>query len=336
MQATQKPRGHFVISLDFELYWGMFDKVTLGEYGENIAGVHSAIPKILALFLEYGIHATWATVGMLMCKDEKSLLDNLPAEELRPVYVNKKLSTYEYIKAATAGNGGLEERYHFGADLIELIKKTPGQEIGSHTFSHYYPLEEHERAKEIFAADCDAFAKVAGALGITATAIVFPRNQTNSEALEVAASHGIRCYRGTENHFIYRPRKDDEQSLFIRAFRLLDCYLNLTGHHTYDIKALNTKGEPLINIPSSRFLRPWSRSLRFLEPFRLLRIKRAMTVAAKNGQVFHLWWHPHNFGIDQNDNLNFLRSILEHYRDLQKEYGMESVSMTEATQSTNR
>ncbi len=57
--------GTLVISLDFELNWGVHDVFTQEQYGENILGAREAIPKILDLFMEYDIHATWATVGML-------------------------------------------------------------------------------------------------------------------------------------------------------------------------------------------------------------------------------------------------------------------------------
>jgi hypothetical protein len=70
-------------------------------------------------------------------------------------------------------------------------------------------------------------------------------------------------------------------------------------------------------------------SIAWLEPLRMFRIKRAMTHAAKRGEVFHLWWHPHNFGIHQEENFKNLTKILEHYKKLQEKYGMQSASMKE-------
>jgi hypothetical protein len=74
-------------------------------------------------------------------------------------------------------------------------------------------------------------------------------------------------------------------------------------------------------------LRPVSGSLGVLEPLRLSRIKSGMTQAAKTGKLYHLWWHPHNFGLNQNANLAFLEKILNHYQRLAKDYGFESLSM---------
>ncbi|RME25825.1 MAG: hypothetical protein D6798_08055, partial [Deltaproteobacteria bacterium] len=56
------PGGALVVSLDFELFWGMRDKVSLQRYRRQILGGRAAIPRLLDLFVAHGIHATWATV----------------------------------------------------------------------------------------------------------------------------------------------------------------------------------------------------------------------------------------------------------------------------------
>src|SRR6266487_5798938 len=57
--------GALVISLDFELLWGVRDKRTIADYGANILGVRRVIPALLDLFAERNIACTWATVGLL-------------------------------------------------------------------------------------------------------------------------------------------------------------------------------------------------------------------------------------------------------------------------------
>ena len=54
-----------------------------------------------------------------------------------------------------------------------------------------------------------------------------------------------------------------------------------------------------------------------------------MTNAAKKQSLFHLWWHPHNFGINQEENLYLLADILTHFKKLKKLYGMKSMTMNE-------
>jgi len=321
--------GYFVISLDFELYWGMFDKVTLETYGGNIKGAHSTIPQMLSLFTSHNIHATWATVGMLMHRNKEELLASLPPIHLQPRYKDMRISSYEHIKNAEIKNDEETDVYHFGKSLVEKIIATPNQELGSHTYSHYYCLDGSENGEAIFAADCEAFANVAQSFGVPITSIVFPRNQTTSDALVTCKAHGITTYRGTPEHFLYTGKKEQEQTnIVLRMLRLLDAYINISGHHTFTFSTVNcTKSEGLKNVQGSWFLRPYSKTLKVLERLKLQRIKNSMTHAAKNNEIFHLWWHPHNFGINRKENIQNLLEIIEHFKKLEAQYGMQSANM---------
>src|SRR5262249_61862249 len=64
-----------------------------------------------------------------------------------------------------------------------------------------------------------------------------------------------------------------------------------------------------------------------LEQLRFRRISSAMETAARRRRLFHLWWHPHNFGVGLQENLTFLRAILDCFRRLQDRYGMRSMTM---------
>ena len=114
-----------------------------------------------------------------------------------------------------------------------------------------------------------------------------------------------------------------------RGVRLLDAYLNLSGHNCYSQDSVGRR-LPL-NLPSSRFLRPFSPRLRVLEPLRMRRILSDLTYAARHGLIYHLWWHPHNFGDHTEENLMCLSKILDCYADLKAVYGMESLNMGELT-----
>ena len=62
-------------------------------------------------------------------------------------------------------------------------------------------------------------------------------------------------------------------------------------------------------------------------------IKSEIQKAAQNGEVYHLWWHPHNFGIHQEANFKFLESILKHYQYLNVTYQFSSCTMAECAHS---
>lgn len=328
MSKNLKNKGTLVISLDFELMWGMFDKDTR-HYQNNIRNVHEVVPKLLKLFTDYNIHATWATVGMLMTADQHELDTSLP--DAKPKYKNSVFSSYDYLQ-----NNELDQELHFAPGLVKKIIEAEGQELASHTFSHYYCLEkqtENETSRASFIADCRAQKNIFQKFNQIPTSIVFPRNQWSDDALEICKGHAINAYRGNEDHFLYQARNETQQTkLWIRGLRLLDHYFNLSGHHTYSLNSnVNITIKKPLNIPASRFLRPYSKRLRTLEPLRLRRIKKAMTHAARRGEVFHLWWHPHNFGVNQTENFTNLTKLLEHYETLQKKYEMQSKNMHELT-----
>jgi peptidoglycan/xylan/chitin deacetylase (PgdA/CDA1 family) len=311
----------FTISLDFELMWGVFDKRTIDSYGRNVKGVHAVIPKMLRLFSEYDIHATWAAVGCLFYEKLDELKADLP--QLQPEYITERFSAYSHIKTISPENF---KQYYSGLELLMQIKSIEGQEIGTHTFSHYYCLEKGQDLSS-FRSDIHKAIERAAVLGIEINSIIFPRNQFKEEYLDVCKKEGLIAYRGTENSFIQRPRTQDKLNFFIRALRFVDTYVNITGDNVYKQIDINLEG--LVNIPASFFFRPYSSKNRLLEYLKIRRYKKAMLSAAKSGSLFHLWWHPHNFGSNQEQNLDQLKEIIDYYKLLNKRYGMESLNMKE-------
>lgn len=314
--------GKFVISLDFELMWGVRDKRTIRDYGNNIIGVHKVIPKLLEVFKKYDIKATFSTVGLLFFESKEELLSNIPND--KPLYNDQNLSPYNgYFESL--GSDFKSDKYHYAPNLIKEIQKYPEQEIGTHTFSHYYCLEQGQTINA-FKTDIESAIAIAKKHNIAITSLVFPRNQFNDDYLKVCLELGVYCYRGNEHSWIYKATNGDNETKIRRAFRLLDTYLNLSGHNCYSDQYLKSKMP--IDIPSSRFLRPFSKKLKVLDGLRLRRIKTGMTYAAKNNLTYHLWWHPHNFGVNQNENFTFLEKILNHFTFLNKKYNFQSYSMT--------
>ncbi|RTQ50607.1 polysaccharide deacetylase [Hymenobacter gummosus] len=321
MAAKPTEPGKLVISLDFELYWGVRDQQTLQQYGANILGVRRAIPAMLGLFQKFGLRVTWATVGLLFFRKKEDMLAHLPA--VRPEYADPKLSPY--LAMDEVGPDEEHDPYYFGQSLIDQIRAVPGQEMATHTFCHYYCLERGQ-TPESFRADLEAAVRVAREQGVELRSLVFPRNQYNAAYLDICRELGITSYRGNEQSWIYEARNEEEQTLYKRGARLLDAYLNLSGHHCHSLQDIARSGQPY-NIPASRFLRPWSGRLQPLEGLRVRRMLAAMEHAAKHGLIYHLWWHPHNFGANLEQNMAVLRRLAEHFQHLQQRYGMESVSM---------
>lgn len=310
--------SRLVLSLDFELLWGVRDHSDRQSYGANVLGAREAIPRMLEIFAESDVRATWATVGFLFCETKDELLGSLP--ELRPAYRDQRLSNYTYLDEV--GEDERRDPYYFGASLVSRIRQTPGQEIGTHTLSHFYCLEEGQ-TDHAFRADLSAAITIAQRHGIILKSIVFPRNQFSDASLAICRELGLTHFRGNPDGWAYRAVRTDEQTKPRRALRLLDAYTGLLGAQGFTSR--NVAG--LVDVPASRFLRPCAGKLAPLHPLHLATIKRGMTTAAKEGKGYHLWWHPHNFGREMEANLRGLGDIIKHFLELRDRFGMVSSAM---------
>ena len=319
-KSGRKPA--FVISLDFELAWGVRDHRSLESYKRNLMGAREAVPALLRLFSDYGIHATWATVGFLFCHGREEAI--LASPTTLPRYRDRALFPYDDLPGL--GKDETADPVHFAPSLVRMIQSTPHQEIGTHTFSHFYCLEDVQSV-EAFRADLAAARKLAAKFGLELRSLVFPRNQYASAYLPAAADAGIIAFRGTQNSWIHSGRRRRDESAMRRGLRLIDAYIPITSGNGF---GHSNDEAGLINVPASAFLRPYAASRRSLEKTRLRRITNAMEQAVQIGETFHLWWHPHNFGVHLNENMNFLREILQHQRALAQRYAMESLTMAEA------
>lgn len=309
--------GVFLVSLDFELLWGVHDHETEGTFCRQIAEARRAIPELLRLFEKYHIHATWATVGMLFADDHEDMKRYCP--EVKPTYPRDELSAYHYL--GQVGRDETEDMFHFAPSLIRKIQEHPGQEIGSHTFSHYYCDECGD--PESFREDLKSSRRIAmEKYGIELTSLVFPRNQFSEECAIIAAEEGFTAIRGHVNS-VY-----EEKSLFSKLLRLVDTYVNVCGKKCYTAGDCIQNG--YVNLKASRFLRKPSKKLFFLEPLKMSCIKRQMKHAARKGKIFHIWWHPHNLGDNAEAFLSQLEELLVYYTELNAKFGFVSKNMSEA------
>ncbi|MFB6372400.1 MAG: polysaccharide deacetylase family protein [Bradymonadaceae bacterium] len=324
---SEAENGQFVVSLDFELFWGVRDHASLDDYRSRLQGTREVIPALLDLFASYDIHATWATVGFLFADGRQEVNEYIPST--RPRYERSKFSPYAHLE--TTGASEREDPYHYAPSLIDRIAEVPGQEIGSHTFSHYFCMEVGQ-SRQAWRADLVAARDIAREKDAQLESLVFPRNQYRSAYLQDCRELGFRCFRGKPDRWMYRPRRRGRERLIRRAARLLDAHLPLAGKLSQEIGC--ERG--LRDVVGSRFLRPWTPKSAPFAGWRRRRIRREISHAAREGETYHLWWHPHNFGLHSDRNLSFLRSILDHFAKERDRRDMRSVNMREAASRERR
>lgn len=319
--------GIFVISLDFELYWGVRYKKKIEDYQENLDGTKGGILSLLNLFKIYNIHATWATVGFLFFNDIDHLKLNYPNKI--PQYKNNKLCPYKYLEKAEH----IDPKYHFAPDIISIIAKQDGQEIGCHTFSHIY-TNDPGITLDTFREDIISAKKIAESKGIVLRSLVFPRNMVRTEYLSILRELDLSCYRGNPNNFLYYPYVNSSLLIKLQKIaRLIDSYIMPFPNNRYSKDAC--KNIKPFNIPQSRFLRPYSRH-NILNKMQLIIIYYEMMMAAKENKLYHLWWHPHNIGQHTNENIHIIKSILNYYNYFSKKYGMKSFNMIDVASILER
>ena len=314
--------GSFVISLDFEMMWGCHDWSTTDEYGRtNVRQVRQVISRLLTLFDKYDVNATFATVGLILCKDKMDALNSLPKK--KPSYSNPNLSPYKhgYINEIKTD----DEPLYFAPDIIEELRKNPHVEIGTHTFSHYFCWAKGQSLEE-FKADLSQMRQKSAENDLILKSIVFPKNEISEPYIDICRELGITSYRGNAKKYYNLP-KGKVDGYKHKICRFADAYLNIGGYTSINYSEIDPQTTPM-NVRASRFLRPYSPILSSLEKIRLRRIKKELLHAAKEKELYHLWWHPHNFGANMDENLHFVEEIFKCYQHCKEIYGMKSYTMS--------
>lgn len=323
--------GIFTISLDFELHWGVFDKKDRQAREACYRNTLQLVPRMLEQFAQQEVHVTWATVGSLFAKDQQEWEQLKP--DIEPRYSLEQYSAYRYARQQA-----LPQQYHwahFAPEAVRHILRYPGQELGSHTFSHYYCLEQQGEPRA-FEADLQAAQRAAELFGSRLTSLVFPRNQFNPGYLKTCYEQGITAVRSNPVDWFWSPVSNKGSGLIRKVARTADAYVQVGTHRTsYPLQSIAvTPGEPL-QLPASRFLRPWRSKYKFANQWRLRRLCQEMRTAAIRKECYHLWWHPENFGDHPEENMETLRQLLQQYQHCKKKYGMQSWNMGEYATNLN-
>jgi len=309
--------GTLILSLDFELLWGLsgWDAGRIAAYRPRIEGARKALECILDTLARYDMKCTVAFVGGMAARSRSDFERKAPA--LRPRYADPLLSSYESLLP------GVPDRYPsellFCRDAILRLAGNPRVELATHTFSHYYGLEPGQTAAE-FESDIRSAVEDARREGIDLKTIVFPRNQVSESGLEACSACGLTHYRGMPGGYLYRAERTPARFSLRRILRLADAYVNLSGSNAYPAPERGA----LTDVPGSRFLRPYDSKLAFLEPLKVRRIVRSIEYAARRGLVYHLWWHPHNFGTSLDRNIGQLDTICRCYARMRDRYAMQN------------
>jgi peptidoglycan/xylan/chitin deacetylase (PgdA/CDA1 family) len=201
----------FIISLDFELHWGGFEKWPAHEYRKYFLNTRTVIPEMLNAFRSFDVHVTRASVGMLFHSNREELLKSVP--DLKPTYNVPHLTAYHYMDREGIGGGEEDDPLHFAGSLVNQIVETPGQELGSHSFAHYY-CNEAGQTLDQFRADLQAAQRAAERYGQKLQSLVFPRNQFNEDYLRVCFEEGFIAVRDNPRDWFWNIQSTLDESMW--------------------------------------------------------------------------------------------------------------------------
>jgi hypothetical protein len=325
--------GTVVISLDAELAWGYHDEESSASrpalrVDERLRGTYAALTRghyaghgitdaeldvareswirLLDVFDDFGVPATWAVVGHLFLNECDGEHRSHP---LAPDWF-----------ANDPGGTVAEQPLWFAPDLIEAIAERPtDHEIGSHSFSH---AEFGGTSREAASAELQATESTTDR---SLTSLVFPRNRVGH--LDALAEHGFTCYRGNMARWyddsVVRPAVKAANMLAQRSPPPVS-HPTVDEHGLVDVPAsLNLFGfEGLArSLATTVVTDPLVRQAK-------LGIERAI---AEEG-VFHLWFHPND--VLKPSHIERVRAVLEHVAARRERGDITVATMSEVAERT--
>ncbi|MGJ5816555.1 hypothetical protein [Paludibaculum fermentans] len=294
--------GILTISLDFELILGKLDKPGWQRF-ETVCETERRVvfDGLLSLFTEFDVSATWCTVGHLFldqCRRQTSSPASSHHSHDGPCFPLDPCSNEQTAPL------------YYGKDLLDRLVACPTpQEIGCHTFSHvmYGDPKCTEAIAERETAKC---VQLAEERGLKLRSFVFPRNRVGH--LPVLARHGFAVYRGPSPRWFDQPETP-------RLLRKLGHLADIFSARTPPAVEATPSVDGLINLPASMLFTPAFGLRRFVPVWlRVLRARRGLREAVKQGKVFHLWFHPTDLAVRPEAMLAGLRQVLETADELRR------------------
>lgn len=296
--------GVFTISLDFELIWGTMDLFGPERFRRACEIERSVVVRLLDLFIEYEISATWCVLGHLFL-DSCTATDGLKHPEI--VRPNHAWCLHDWFHFDPCGTEQSAPVY-YGRNLVERIQScSVSQEIGCHSFSHVI-FGDPGCSAATAESEIRACVQQAKSMGIELRSFAFPRNSVGH--LDILQRHGILCFRGPD-----RPWYENRPWPNVIK-RLLHLWDVLRAAEPPVILPEWTESQ-LLNIPGSMIYFPMHGLRRFIPlHLRTLRAIKGLNAAVRDKRVFHLWFHPTNLADQTESMFRGLKNILDHARRL--------------------
>ncbi len=283
-QAVISPEKPTVVfSIDFEMAWAWrFARRSPELCVERGLHERAQVPKLVRVFNDYGIPATWATVGHLFLDSCRRGSGGLPHDDL-PHCGHFSAEQWEFTTGDWYQHDPCTDVRRdpawYAPDLIEQIANAGARhEIGCHTFSHM-GLGQY-CTPEIATAEIEACNIAMRRFGLEPKSFVFPGNDPGN--FDVLARGGMTSVR-------WFPVPGVELS---GPFRSEEGILLMHG-----------------SMPVESRLGRWNTAVR------LLRMKSYLRRAIHESLVLHIWFHP---SLQTTHIIDVLDPFLRHCAELRE------------------
>lgn len=211
--------------------------------------------------------------------------------------------------------------------LLATILARPNQAIGTQTVACYDG--EQPRAAQLDRELGTAIA-IAAQRGVQIESLVFPRSLCRAEYLPVLKRHGINSYRGRRRGWAHADSGLRMTAALRRGLCLADNFSLLIPDAATSMARLAEQAHGhALDIPASRYVRPFEPRLRKLDPLRVHRMQSEMITAAEAGWVYHLWLRPQQLDEHLYENAEVLDNLLRNARALAGRVNFRSLTMAE-------
>ena len=257
--------GTVVFSVDAELGWGFHD---VDHPVDRMEAARPGWHRLVELFDEYEVPATWALVGHLLLSDCDTYHDDHPAG--RDWFASER------------GKWADRPDLRYGLDLFDRLEGAAvDHDIGNHTFSHVI-FGNEATSREIARAELERSVTIGERRGFDSRSFVFPRNSIGHR--DLLAEYGFTTYRGTN------PYKRSALGKLVSA---------TVGDSGPWLVTPRVDEHGLVNIPASLYLfgfegRTKRTIATLLEDPIVRQARRGIDVASRSDGVFHMWLHPNN------------------------------------------
>ncbi len=310
-----------VISIDFELAWGSFDKWPLAKLHSAARWTHHVgAPALLHVLEKHGVAATWAVVGALM-------EDGLPTSAESLAEVTVPWFRHPWLHYVPRNAGEVQAPEWFAPSFVNLLIQSANQEVGFHSYTHVdlaHPGTSRLRAEQEFV-ECR---RIAERLGVRGTSFAYPRNSVANTDLLFEA--GFKVFRTPDALGSFRWA-----DIVPAGRRLQILASDYVGASPATVEPSVVDG--LVQIPGSMFAGyggGWRRAIP--ASMRSRRLRAGLRRVVRTGGVFHVWLHPIDLFHQHPRILDALDVFLHELRQTMERGEVRNLTMEQVAEEVCR